>query len=244
MTGLEIFRDISHNKTMQNTYRFSTLLFSIMVVFMYSHSLYAFKITVKKVKGNNAIVETDTPLEEGQTYDLANDPVSSNVDYGSNAVKIRKNSLSFGANFESVRSDLSQSTQFNLQVRYGWNFSSLEFGAMVAASGVDVGAGSTNSLLAGGYFDYNLVNNREPNNMIYGPFVLLATGSTQYPSSSTGGSSTKIESNAGGFLTYFLGTSNTAIRGEAFYDYQQINTTAQQNTVGGFGARGLLVLYF
>ncbi|MGZ3692398.1 MAG: hypothetical protein ACXVAX_12900, partial [Pseudobdellovibrio sp.] len=164
---------------------------------------------MKKVKGNSAIVETDTPLEEGQTYDLAGDPVASNVDYSSGSIKVRKNSLSFGANFESVKSELSQNTQFDLQVRYGWNFSSLEFGIMASAAGVDVGAGSTTSLLAGGYFDYDMVNNREPNNLIYGPFVLLATGSTQYPSSASGGSSTKIESNAGGFLTYFLGNSNT-----------------------------------
>lgn len=202
------------------------------------------KIKVKKVKGNQAVVETEIPLEEGQTYELADQPMSDNVDYKSNNLKIRKNSVSFGADFESVRSELSQSTTLNLQFRYGWNFSSLEVGALGQVTSSDQGGGTTSSLLAGGYFDYNLVANRDPKDLIYGPFLLLAAGSTQYPSTTAGGSTTKIESNAGGFITYFLGQTTTAIRGEVFYNYQQINTTAQQNSVGGFGARGLLVFYF
>ena len=202
------------------------------------------KIKVKKVKGNQAVIETETPLEEGQTYDLADQPVSDNVDYKSNNIKVRKNSVSFGADFESVKSELSQSTVLNLNARYGWNFSSLEVGIVGKLVSTDVGGGATSSILGGGYFDYNLVANRDPKEMVYGPFILLATGSTQYPSASAGGSTTKLETNAGGFLTYFLGQSTTALRGELYYNYQQINTTSQQNSVGGLGARGLLVFYF
>jgi hypothetical protein len=191
------------------------------------------------------VVESDVVLEEGKTYELNVSPIADNVDYKSANIKVRKNSFSFGAAFESVRSDLSQNTALDLQVRYGWNFANLEVGVSALLSTRDQGAGSTNSALVGGYFDYNMVPNRDPKEMIYGPFILVATGSTQYPNSSTaGGSTTKLESNAGGFLTYFLGQSTTALRGELFYDYQQINTTAQQNSVGGAGLRGLLVFYF
>jgi hypothetical protein len=202
------------------------------------------QIRVKKVKGNSAVIETDIPLEEGKTYELADEKFSANVDYKSNTLKVRSNSLSFGTDFEYVRSELSQNTAFNLNLRYGWNFSSLEVGITTSLQSRDQGAGNTSSVLVGGYFDYNMVANRDPRDFIYGGFILLATGSTQYPSSTAGGSTTKIESNAGGFMTYFLGDSNTAIRGELFYNYQQINTTVQQNSIAGAGFRGLLVLYF
>lgn len=229
---------------MQNKSLFLQILTILLIVFNYSSFAMAEKIKVKKVKGNTAIIETVVPLEEGQTYDLDSSPISGDVDYKVSALKTRQNSLSFGSSFEYVKSDLSQNSEFNLQLRYGWNFSNIEFGVSALAGMLDQGAGSTTTLLAGGYFDYNLVNNRDPNNFIYGGFVLLATGSTQYPSSQTGGSSSKTESNLGGFLTYFLSESNTAIRAEGFYNYQQINTTAQQNSVAGFGARALLVFYF
>ena len=201
-------------------------------------------IKVKKVKGNTAVIETELPLEEGKSYELATEAVSDNVDYKSSALKVRKNSFSFGTNFEYVKSDLSQNTSLNLQFRYGWNFTSLEVGIVGELASLDQGAGTTSSALVGGYFDYNLIANRDPKDLVYGPFLLLATGSTQYPSSQTGGSTTKIESNAGGFMTYFLGSSSTALRGEVFYNYQQINTTAVQNTVAGAGLRGLLLFYF
>jgi hypothetical protein len=209
-----------------------------------THSASAEKIKVKKVKGNSAVIESTTPLEEGQTYEIGPEAVAGEVDYKGAAMKSRTNSLSFGANFEYLKSDLSQSNIFGIQGRYGWNFSNLEVGLMAELESVDVGAGATSTFLVGGYFDYNMVSNRDPRDLIYGPFVLLATGSTQYPASATGGSSTKLASNVGGFLTYFLGGSSTAIRGEGFYNYQQINTTAGQNAVAGFGARLLLVYYF
>lgn len=216
----------------------STLIFTL------AEPVYAEKITVKKVKGTQAIVETTTELVEGQTYELAAQPLSEDVDYKQSVLKPRNNSLTLGASFDFVKSELLSSSQADFQARYGWSFSTLEFGVVVKFSSSDQGAGATTSFLGGGYFDYNLVNNRDPRNLIYGPFVLLATGSTQYPSAATGGSSTKLESNLGGFMTYFLGKSSTALRGEAYYNYQQINTTAQQNSVAGFGMRGLLVFYF
>lgn len=224
-----------------NTFR---LLF-LLIFLLLATSANADQIKVKKVKGNTAVVESNVVLEEGKTYELAPESIVDNVDYKSNTLKVRKNSFSFGTDFEYVKSDLSQNTQLNLQVRYGWNFANLEVGATGSFASRDQGGGTTSAVLVGGYFDYNLVPNRDPKDFIYGPFLLIAAGSTQYPASSTaGGSTSKIESNAGGFMTYFLGQSNTALRGEIFYNYQQINTTAQQNSVAGAGFRGLLVFYF
>lgn len=245
MTGLEKIGFFSHNEAMKNTQASTSFLLSVLALITFvSGTATAEKIKVRKVKGNSAVIETTTPLEEGQTYELAVEPVSQDVDYKQGVLKQRENSVTFGLSYEYIKSDLLQRSKLDLQFRYGWNFGSIEAGVLVGASSLDQGAGATTSYLGGGYFDYNLVQNREPNKVIYGPFVLVATGSTQYPSSGTGGSSTLLMANTGGFLTYFFGNSTTAARMEAFYDYQQINTSAVQNSVAGFGLRGLLVYYF
>ena len=225
---------------MKNQHILSTFICTLLLL---SPAL-AEKIKVKKVKGNSAVIESTTPLEEGQTYEIGPEAIAGEVDYKGAAMKSRQNSVTVGATFEYLKSDLLQSNQMAVQARYGWNFSNLEAGLVTELQSSDLGAGATTSFLIGGYFDYNLVSNRDPRDLIYGPFVLIATGSTQYPSSATGGSSTKLASNLGGFATYFLGGSSTALRGEAFYNYQQINTTAVQNSVAGFGMRVLLVYYY
>ena len=245
MTGLEKIRFISHNEAMKNTSVPTSFLTSVLALIIFtSATATAEKIKVRKVKGNSAVIETITPLEEGQTYDLAVEPVSQDVDYKQGVLKQRENSVTFGVSYEYIKSDLLQRSSLDLQVRYGWNFGSIEAGVLAGATSLDQGAGATTSYMGGGYFDYDLVPNREPNKVIYGPFVLAAVGSTQYPSSATGGSSSLLKVNTGGFLTYFFGNSTTAARVEGFYDYQQINTSSVQNSVAGFGLRGLLVYYF
>ncbi|MEQ1723832.1 MAG: hypothetical protein ABL930_11695 [Pseudobdellovibrio sp.] len=217
----------------------------IAVALLTSHKAMAEKVTVKKVKGNQAIVETQTPLEEGQTYELQTDgSISQDVDYKSNVLKPRNNSLTLGAKLDFLKSDTTQSTSYSLQVRYGWNFGTLEVGALLEGTGSDLGAGATTTVALGGYFDYNLVPNRDPKKIIYGPFALVSFGSTSYPNTGTGGSSTTLNSNIGGFLSYFIGDSTTALRGEVFGTYQQVNTTATQASQMGGGFRGLLVFYF
>lgn len=219
----------------------ATLLFFTLP---YDNAL-AEKMLVKKIKGNQAIIETATPLEEGQTYELSTESVSQDVDYKSNVFSSRRNSLTLGGQFDFLRSDTYQSSTTSLQVRYGWNFSNLEVGIFADATSTDVGAGATTAILGGGYFDYNLIPNRDPQKLIYGGFAILGFGSTSYPSGSTaGGSSTTLQTNLGGFISYFIGTTSTALRGEVYGTYQQVNTTAQQSTLTGFGTRGLLVFYF
>lgn len=221
------------------------LISSLLALTLFTEQSKAEKIIVKKVKGKQAIVETtNAPLEVGQTYELANDPISDDVSYKSEVLKSRKNSLTFGTRFDYLKSDTLQSNNLNLQIRYGWNFSNLEVGALLEASSSDSGAGATTTFLGGGYFDYNLVANRSPKNLIYGPFVLLAFGSTSFPSGTGGGSTSQLSSNVGGFLTYFIGDTSVAFRGELYGSYQQVNTSTAQNSLVGGGFRGLLALYF
>ena len=239
---------ISHNETMKNfTNSTLTNLFSLpvlLLLMLIAEPVFAEKIKVKKIKGTQAVIETITPLEEGQTYELVTEPLSQDVDYKSSILLSRRNSLTIGGQLDFLRSDSTQQNRFSLQARYGWNFSTLEVGVFTEATSLDVGAGATTTILGGGYFDYNLIPNRDPKKMIYGAFALLGIGSTSYPSSTAGGSVSTLQSNFGGFVSYFVGASTTALRGEFYGTYQQVNTTAQQSALTGLGARGLLIFYF
>lgn len=236
---------ISHNETMKNLMLFKSFSLPVLVMLMFvTEPLKAEKIKVKKVKGTQAVIETVSPLEEGQTYELVSDPVSQDVDYKSSVLLSRRNSLTIGGQLDFLRSDNLSQNRLSLQARYGWNFSTLEVGGFFEATSLDQGAGATTTMLGGGYFDYNLIPNRDPKKVIYGPFVLIGIGSTSYPSSTAGGSVSTLQTNFGGFFSYFVGTSTTALRGEIYGTFQQVNTTAQQSSLSGLGARGLLVFYF
>ncbi len=201
------------------------------------------KIKVRKTKGLSAVIESSVPLEEGQVYELAVEPLSQNVDYKSSGFKSRQNSVSIGGNILSLKGDDYQRNYVNLQGRYGWNFSNVEFGAVVQVSSDDLGGGATTDLTGGGFFNYNLVANRDPKTLIYGLVGLITFGSKHFPASSGGGSATTMDLNAGGFLSWFL-SSSTALRLEGFFNYQQISTTVKQTNVTGFGSRALVVFYF
>jgi hypothetical protein len=228
-----------------------TLKLPLLILFVFlasssltSESCFAQKIIVKKTKGLSAIIESSVPLEEGQTYELHNENVSQDVDYKSTGFKSRQNSVSFGGSLLTLRNDQYQRNYLSLQARYGWNFTSLEFGIIAAGSSDDLGAGATTEFSMGGYFDYNLVANRDPKNLIYGALSAVTFGSKQFPSASGGGSTSITDANLGGFLTWFLNNTSTALRIEAFYDYQQISTATKQTNVMGFGSRALISFYF
>lgn len=230
---------------MKNTLKTYSYLISCIALFTFvSEYALAEKVTVRKVKGKQAIIESQTPLEEGQTYELVTESVSEDVDYKSGVFKTRNNSLTLGTKLDFLKSDTAQSTSYSLQARYGWNFSTLEVGGVLDVTGSDLGAGATTTLMAGGYLDYNVIQNRDPKKVIWGPFVLVGFGSTSYPSTAAGGSSTSLLANLGAFMSYFIGDSTTAIRGEAYGTYSQVNTTASQAAQVGGGIRGLLVFYF
>lgn len=216
----------------------------LMLLVLIAEPAYAEKVKVKKIKGTQAVIETLTPLEEGQTYELVTEPVSQDVDYKSSVLLSRRNSLTIGGQLDFLRSDSLSQNRLSLQVRYGWNFSTLEVGAFFEGTSLDQGAGATTTMIGGGYFDYNLIPNRDPKKIIYGPFASVGIGSTSFPSSTAGGSVSILQTDFGGFFSYFVGTSTTALRGELYGTFQQINTTAQQSSLTGLGARGLLVFYF
>ncbi|MEK6628050.1 MAG: hypothetical protein AABY53_05445 [Bdellovibrionota bacterium] len=152
---------------MKNTITHHFYLTSVLLIITTaSFSAKAEKFKVKKVKGNQAVIETTTVLEEDQTYEFISESVSQDVDYKSNVLKSRENSLTLGGEFNFLRASNYQSNTYSLQVRYGWNFSSVELGALLNMVSTDVGAGATTTVLGGGYFDYNLIANRDPKKVI------------------------------------------------------------------------------
>lgn len=199
-------------------------------------------IKVLKVKGNNAIIQSSEQLYPGDSFYLQEDPLSQKVTYNQSAgFKSRKNSLMLGGSYTYFKADTVQDTRASVQGRYGWNFVTIEPGLVIEASMVNSGPGPTTDLLAGGYFDYNLVPNRDPKSILYG-FFALGTGGVKL--FSDGGSTNLLKLDLGFFSTLFFQDSSSAIRLEGFAGYQQIDAaTSQTNLIGG-GFRAFFVHYF
>lgn len=252
MTGLENFTAFSHNKTMRqnkNTHYTGPItfifVFTFFLILALSPDVWAQKIKIKKVKGTTALIESSIQLEEGKTYDLKTESITLDVDYKQIGFKSRQNFITFGGSLSSLKGSDYTRNNLDLQIRYGWNFSTLEFGGVGQVRSLDVGGGATNEFSLGGFCDYNLSPNRDPKTFIYGPLALVMAGSTQYPGTQGGGSSTTLDLNLGGFFTWFFHTSSQiALRGEAYFDYSQVNTTKSQSNLMGLGSRALLVFYF
>ncbi len=198
------------------------------------------KITVRKTKGLSAVIDSSVPLDEGQSYDLQTMPLSSDVNYSTAGLKSRQNSVTLGMNFSTFAADTVQNTLLTLQVRYGWNFSFLEFGIVGQGTYADDGGGAKTDFAAGGYFNYNLSPNRDARSFVYGPLALLTLGTTQ----KKGGSANIVESNLGGFASFFPSKGSTAFRLEAYLDNQQVNSSVGSANLMGFGSRALLLYYF
>ena len=226
-----------------------TLLKNLFIVYLMLSTLgasdaFSQKIKIKKTRGLSAVIESSVPLEEGQIYELAVEPISQNVDYKTSGFRSRQNFISVGGNLVSLKGDDYQKTAVALQARYGWNFTNIEAGPVAQFSSDDLGAGATTEFTGGGFFTYNLVGNRDPKSHVYGLLGLVTFGSRQFAASNGGGSATTMDLNAGGYYSWFLNSSSTALRLEGFFDYQQITTTVKLTNVTGFGSRALLIFYF
>jgi len=219
----------------------SFLAVGLVLFVLFPNTAHAQKFKVKKVKGRSALIESSVPLEEGQTYDLQSDVVSTDVNYSNLGFKSRQNSFSVGFSLGYLKGDSVQNALYDIQGRYGWNFSYIEFGVVGSLNSIDRGAGATTTISGGGYFDYNLVTNRDSKNLIYGPFALATIGTIQY---AAGGSANTIDLNAGGFITYFFAQSSAALRVEAYADLQQVSASVGQTNLTGVGSRGLITVYF
>lgn len=195
--------------------------------------------TVKKVKGRQAIIETQTPLEEGMSYEISTDDIS--LDTPSSKSPPRYNSLQLGASLQSLSGSSVQDNRMEISARYGWNFESFEAGPTLRYQSIDLGAGADSFVFVGAFADYNGVKNKAPNNMIWGFTGDFDLGSMQFKA---GGSAAVVNLNAGGFGTWFFAKSNAALRLQGLYGIQKISTTSSESTLSGFFSKAFLVFYF
>ena len=216
-------------------------IFFTFIILMSFESTFATTIKVKKVKGKQAIIESSGTLKEGETYEVSgNDELSIDSPQSLNK-QDRKNSLNLGVNFTSIKSGSTQEVSYDLSGLYGWNAQNMEFGPTFSYASSDVGAGATSTLLIGGFFDYNLVNNKFPEQIIYGPTAAASMGQIQFANSS---SASLMNLEAGFCVKYFLFKLPVALRGELNYAIKQVSTSGAKSDLSGFVGRGYLSFYF
>lgn len=216
-------------------------LFAFCAFYLISYSLLAEQIKVIKVKGRQAIIQSQLPLEEGQTYSIDSGQISQTPEYGSSSFHSRKNSLHLGLNLHSISGDTIQENAVNFKGMFGWNFDSFEFGPMFSYESLDLGAGTTQTIKGGIYGDFNIERNKSPANFILGPTLHASFGAKNFPS---GGSANILGVDAGGFFKWFLFETSTALRLDLTYRYQKISSPTADVTVSGFATTGYLSFYF
>ena len=222
--------------------RLSSALISwaALVAFTWTELSQASTITVKKIKGRSAVIEMSSPLEVGKTYNLESETLTLTTDY-STQFKSRINSVSLGFDLNMINASKVVDNSASFKGRYGWNHYSIEFGPVINIELYDKGFGTNTDYLIGGYFDYNAIENKAPQNLIYGPTVQLLVGNRNYD---TGGSAQVTQGELGGFVTWFLNGSSIALRNEASYLYRRVNSSSTETTLSGFNAQIFLIYYF
>ena len=222
--------------------RFLARLWSILVLIglILPRTSQATSITVKKVKGNSAVIEMSTPLEAGKTYNLESESLTLQTDY-STQFRSRFNSMSLGLDVNMVNASKVVDNTAALKFRYGWNHRSFEFGPVAYIEVYDKGFGTNTDYLAGLYFDYNWIENKAPRDWIYGPTAQVLLGNRNFD---TGGSAQVTQGEVGGFMTWFINNSPVALRSEAGYVYRRVNGSASETTLSGFNAQIYLIYYY
>lgn len=203
-------------------------------------ALQATTITIKKVKGNSAVIEMSSPLETGKTYSLESDAITLQTDYG-NQFKSRFNSVSLGLDINMISGNKVVDNEAAFKMRYGWNHRSFEFGPVLNIEIYDKGFGTNTDYLLGGYFDYNYTDNKAPRDLIYGPTAQLLLGNRSFD---TGGSAQITQAQIGGFITWFINETPVALRSEASYVYRRVNSSSTETNLSGFSAQIYLMYYF
>ncbi len=213
---------------------------SLLVLLLTSQLSHGASITIKRIKGNQAVIEMNSPLEVGKTYNLETEALTLQTDY-STQYKSRINAISFGAQVNLVSGNKTLENNVLFTGRYGWNHSRFEFGPTVTLDISDTGFGTNTSYLIGGYYDYNYVENRNPRDLIYGPSAQFALGNNNY---SGGGSSQITQFQVGGFLTWFVNNSPLALKTEIGYLYKKVTAAASDTTLSGVRGQLFFCYYY
>ncbi|MFS4457552.1 hypothetical protein [Bdellovibrio sp. HCB2-146] len=213
-------------------------------ILTFSSSVFAQKIKVRRVKGNQAVVDfVGTPLQTGQVYDLmAQDDLGGESGFSGSGGR----QYSFGLNFSyfSTKSDAAGSrntTEAELGARFGWNFGSFEVGPLFAYESSDAGGFNATFIKAGGFGDFNIIQNIPGEAFLYGVGGYLALGQRD---NGAGTKSSVTDVFVGPFAKWFPGGSSYAIRIDAGYEYMRLAQDSGDTTLTGIGLLGGLQVYF
>lgn len=216
--------------------------FLFILVAAFSSSAFAQKIKVRKVRGNQAIVEfSGGTLNNGQVYELAGDDFGGPSFSGSAA---RNYVVTGSASITSLKSDASGSSSdstFSFSGRFGWNLGTLEAGPMLVYKSVSIGSSTTNTMTFGAFGDYNMIANTPGEIFVYGAggfgtFGQIDGGATK---------SDTMELFVGPFVKWFPGGNNVSLRFDLGYSYQKTSGgSGTDYTYTGFGGLGGIQAYF
>lgn len=220
-------------------------IFFLSVVVLFSLNTQAAEtFSVKKSKGRQAVIESSIPLIEGETYIIQTGKqsglISEDVNYPKSN-RSRQNSLAAGINSSFFKADNLQEHQIEVEARYGWNFGAYEIGPLLHIHLLDEGAGFNSEFSLGGYFDYNFTPNVARAEFVYGLTAQAFGGNREF----TNGSSSQIFAlGAGGFLSWFLMGSTTALKFEGLIESKKIATSSVSTSATGFVGKMLFAFYY
>ncbi|MNJ94660.1 hypothetical protein D3C87_123620 [compost metagenome] len=217
----------------------------ILTALTLSTPAFAQKIKVRKVKGNQAVIEfSGAPLRLGNVYEISSEDAFGDMSTSSNGGS-RAHLLGLSFSLQNGKSDFSgakNTTNIDLSARYGWNMGSYEFGPILSYTSSNAVTGNTASLIKGGAFaDYNLIPNAAGEVFLYG-----LGGFAEFGSNDSGGGSTTSVMNlaVGPFVKWFAVSSSFALRFDGLFEYAKYSGNAGDTTYSGILLRAGIANYF
>jgi hypothetical protein len=213
-----------------------------LVLLTFSTSALAQKIKVRRVKGNQAVVDFGgAPLQPGQVYELMAQDDFGDAATGSHG---RDHILGLNFSFSSTKSDANGAnnvTDISLSTRFGWNLGTFELGPVFTYRANDESSLNNTSLKAGIFGDFNIIPNIPGEIFIYGVGGYLVLGTRD---NGAGTKSNITEVFAGPFVKWFFGGSAYAIRFDGGYQMQKLSQDSGDTTISGLGMTAGIQAYF
>lgn len=213
---------------------------TLLLLTIFSTQGFSGQFKVRKVKGNQAIIETTIPLTEGEVYDILPQRIAIDP-FDSKRYQSRSRLMNIGLDASFLKGTETQENLIRLWGKYGWNFETFEIGPEINFESSDVGAGTNRLILLGAFFNYNFNRNISPQNWVYGATTSGGLGEYQF---SNGGSTRLMQFEGGVFSQYFIHEQTTALRGDLTLFIRQLTTTTSETQLTGARVKGSLVLYF
>jgi hypothetical protein len=200
----------------------------------------AVMLKVHKVKGNKAmiLIEKGKTLNEGQVYQASPPGFGNNYQSQMGRQALRKNvfggsgSISqFTTTFNGASSNTSN---MNAEVLYGFVKPKQEYGFTFGYSYINgSGASDSQSLLLGGYFDFNLQPNNPMTPQLWSARVGLSIGTSDNSFQDSATSITKLT--LGMVHKWFRWGDNVAITSQVGYQMQNIGDLSISGLAVSFG---------